>query len=124
MVLISRGEVIDPQKRTVTLWLEADNRDRQFMIGQNFSAQIYSSPGMEKLTVPASAIFEDNARKIVIVQTGGESFENREITKGPEYFGFTAVMSGLKSGERIVTQGGYLVKLASTSEEIGHPHTH
>jgi membrane fusion protein, heavy metal efflux system len=122
--LISRGEVIDPKKRTATLWLEVDNRNRKFMIGQTFNAQIYTSPQSEILTVPSTAVFEDNAQKVVYVHSSGESFEKREITTGAEYFGLIAIEKGLKSGERIVSRGGYLVKLASTSEEIGHAHTH
>ncbi len=122
--VISVGEVIDPQKRTAALWLEVDNQDRKFMIGQTFNAQIYTGPESEMLTIQNSAIFEDNAKKIVFIHSEGESFEKREVTIGAEHFGFTAILSGLESGERVVSAGGYMVKLASTSEEIGHAHTH
>ena len=122
--IISIGEVIDPQKRTVALWLEVNNRDREFMIGQTFNAQIYTSAESEMLTVPTTAVFEDNAQKTVYIHSSGESFEKREITTGAESFGLIAIENGLKPGERIVSRGGYLVKLASTSEEIGHAHTH
>jgi RND family efflux transporter MFP subunit len=122
--IISRGEIIDPKKRTVTLWLETVNRDRQFLIGQTFSAQIYTSPAQDMLTVPLSAVYDDNSQKIIFVQISGESFEKRELTTGPVYKNYIGVINGVKTGERVVSQGGYQVKLASTSEEIGHPHTH
>jgi hypothetical protein len=124
LTLISRGEFIDPKKRTVTLWLEADNRKRQFLIGQTFSAQIYTSPVQDMLTVPLSAVYDDNSQKIVFVHTSGESFEKRELVAGPIYHDYVAVLSGVTPAERVVSRGGYQVKLASTSEEIGHPHTH
>jgi cobalt-zinc-cadmium efflux system membrane fusion protein len=122
--LVSRGEIIDPKKRTVTLWLEADNRGRLFMIGQTFRAHIYTSPATELLTVPTSAVYDDNSMKIIFVHTSGESFEKRELITGPIYHDYVAVLSGVAHGERVVNRGGYQVKLASTSEKIGHPHTH
>lgn len=124
LTLISRGEMVDPTKRTITLWLEAGNRDRQFLIGQIFSAQIYTSPEQEMLAIPQAAVYEDNSQKIVFVHASGESFEKREVTTGPTYHNYVAILNGLSAGERVVTRGGYQVKLASTSEEIGHPHTH
>jgi RND family efflux transporter MFP subunit len=122
--LISRGEIIDPLKHTVTLWIEVNNTNRQLMIGQTFSARIYTSSAMEFLSVPTTAILDNNNLKTVYVHTSGETFEKREITAGPEYYGYTAVASGVQLGERIVTRGNYQVKLATNSEEIGHPHTH
>ena len=124
LTLVSRGEIIDPKKRTVTLWLEADNRDRQFLIGQTFNAQIYTSPAQDMMTVPLSAVYDDNSQKIIFIHTSGESFEKRELVTGPIYHDYVGVISGVTADERVVSRGGYQVKLASTSEEIGHPHTH
>ncbi len=122
--LISRGEMLDPQKRTLALWLEAKNHKRHFLIGQTFVAQIYTSPDQNMLTVPLSAVYDDNMQKVVFVHTSGESFEKREVETGLVHNDFISVVKGLKAGERVVSLGGYLVKLASTSEVIGHPHTH
>ncbi|MCK5330407.1 MAG: efflux RND transporter periplasmic adaptor subunit, partial [Candidatus Marinimicrobia bacterium] len=124
LTLISRGEIIDPIKRTITLWLEAVNSDRQFLIGQTFSVQIYTSPAQDMLTVPLSAVYDDNSQKIIFVQLSGESFEKRELVTGPIYHNYVGIKSGVTAGDRVVSRGGYQVKLASTSEEIGHPHTH
>jgi len=124
LMIVSRGEIIDPVKRTVTLWLEVNNRNRQFLIGQTFSAEIYTSPTEDMLTVPISAVYDDNSQKILFVHTSGESFEKRELVAGPIYHDYIGVASGVTAGERVVKRGGYQVKLASTSEEIGHPHTH
>ena len=33
-------------------------------------------------------------------------------------------MDPIAEGERVVTRGGYMVKLASTTAAIGHPHAH
>jgi multidrug efflux pump subunit AcrA (membrane-fusion protein) len=122
--LISRAEIIDPKNQTASLWIEVANTNRQLMIGQSFTAKLYSDRSTEYLTIPVSAVFESNNRKSVYVHTSGESFEEREVMAGPEYLDYVAIKSGIQSGERVVTRGGYQLKLASTTEEIGHPHTH
>ena len=71
-----------------------------------------------------SAVFDDNSQKVTFVHTSGESFEKRILETGTIYNNYLAVLKGLEEGERIVSSGGYQVKLASTSEEIGHAHTH
>jgi multidrug efflux pump subunit AcrA (membrane-fusion protein) len=76
------------------------------------------------LSIPESALYDDDAQQIVFVHVEGESFEKRTVETGSRYKGQVSVLSGLNEGERVVTQGGYLVKLASTSEEIGHGHAH
>jgi len=122
--LISRGETIDPQKRTLTVWLEATNYDRKFLIGQTFSVQIYTNQAQDMLTVPLSAVYDDNSQKVAFVHTSGESFEKRILETGPLYHNYISVLKGVSADERVVSLGGYQVKLASTSEEIGHAHTH
>lgn len=122
--LISRGEMIDPQKKTLTVLLEAKNYDRKFLIGQTFSAQIYTNPEKDMLTVPLSAVYDDNSKKVIFVHSSGESFEKRELETGPIHHDYISVLNGVSAGERVVSLGGYQVKLASTSEEIGHPHAH
>ncbi len=121
---ISRSQFIDPYKQTITIWLEVKNPNQQFIIGQSFSAQLYTGKDQEMLTVPLSAVYNDNTSKILFVHTAGETFEKRELRTGPTYHNHIGIMDGLRAGERVVSRGGYLVKLASSSEAIGHGHTH
>jgi multidrug efflux pump subunit AcrA (membrane-fusion protein) len=59
------------------------------------------------------------------VQTGGESFERRELELGTRTEGFAQIKSGLKPGERIVTKGAYRVHLGSLSSQLpAHGHAH
>ena len=54
----------------------------------------------------------------------GESFERRDVVTGPTFYQYATIIGGIDIGERVVTQGGYQVKLASASEAVGHGHTH
>jgi multidrug efflux pump subunit AcrA (membrane-fusion protein) len=71
-------------------------------------------------------VVDDGGQTIVFVQTGGESFERRPVTLGgPREGGFVQVAKGLDAGERIVTRGAHLVRLAALSPQTpGHGHVH
>ena len=93
-------------------------------IGQMVEARIYTGPEKEALCVPAASVYNDEGRKVVFVQTQGESFEKRQVRTGSVYRGYVEILSGVAAGEHVVTKGVYFVKLAGTSTDIGHGHTH
>ncbi|MCH8216973.1 MAG: efflux RND transporter periplasmic adaptor subunit, partial [Planctomycetes bacterium] len=98
--------------------------DNILKIGQMTQVELYTTRATRSLSIPENALYEDDAQQIVFVHAEGESFEKRAVETGSRYKGWISIQSGLKAGERVVTQGGYLVKLASTSKEIGHGHAH
>ncbi len=122
--LLSMGNMLDSDSRTIPILLEIANQDHLLKIGQTVQVDIYTSDVASSLCVPESAIFDDDAHHVVFTQEGGESFKRKVVETGSLYKGRVAILSGLKEGERVVTRGGYLVKLASTSAVIGHPHAH
>ncbi|MCB2211805.1 efflux RND transporter periplasmic adaptor subunit [bacterium] len=124
MTVISRGGTLNPRTRTVPVLMQVENADERLRIGERVPVELYSSDGTLYPSVPESAVFDDNGMAVVYVQPGGESFERRSVTAGPAYMGHVAILKGLQAGERVVTEGGYHVKLASTSAEIGHGHAH
>jgi len=124
MVVLARSETINAANRTIPFLLEVVNAGRVLKIGQSITVRLFMPGRGQYPAVPNSSIFEDRGRSVVFVQTGGESFEKRFIETGATDLNWVAVEKGLNEGDRVVTQGGYMVKLASTSEVIGHAHTH
>ena len=122
--LLSMGNVLDADSRTIPILLEITNPDNILKIGQMMQVELYTTRETRLLSIPEGALYDDEAQQIVFVHVGGESFEKRAVETGHRYKGWIAIQSGLSAGERVVTQGGYLVKLASSSEEIGHGHAH
>jgi hypothetical protein len=58
------------------------------------------------------------------VQREGETFERRAVTIGARS-GDVVQVDGVKSGERVVSKGAYLVRLASLSTTVpAHGHVH
>jgi len=122
--LLSTGSAVDPASRTVPVLLEITNPDRLLLINQYVDVELYFGGAEPVLCVSRSAVFDDDANDIVFVQTGGESFEKRVVTVGDHENGWVSIPDGLREGERVVTRGGYQVKLASSTVETGHGHSH
>ena len=124
--LVSVGAAIDPERRTLPVILEIRNQDERLKIGMLIEAQLFLATSTEGVAVPSRAIRKEDALDVVYVQVGGESFERRVVVLGPSDGEWTLVASGVRSGEHVVTEGAYQVRLASlNASEIadhGHPH--
>jgi len=80
---------------------------------------------LSALVIPLSSIVEEQGQYYAFVQKGGESFVKRQIEIANSDGILTEVISGLKVGERIVTQGAYQIKLAAMAGDLPlHGHTH
>ena len=124
MKVLTTGAALDPVTRTIPVLLEVTNTAGRLTIYESTPVELYSSVGDSSIAVPETAVYEDDGFDVVFVQTGGESFEKRIVDAGPRHAGWVSILDGLRLGDRIVTRGGYHVKLASTSAQIGHGHTH
>ena len=123
--LISTARIVDPATRTLKTTYFVDNRKRKLAIGQSMFLRLFTSESVEAPTIPRSAVVDDGGRNLVYVQTGGESFEGRPVTIGNRRSAEVQITAGLRPGERVVTQGAYLVRLASMSSSApAHGHAH
>ncbi len=109
-----------------TVRFRLDNPDRRFLAGTRATAYLLADDGSEEgVAIPVSAIHEEDGLPVVYVQTGGESFEKRTPRLGTSDCVFTRVLSGIEAGERVVTEGGAFIRLASlATTEMGHGHVH
>jgi RND family efflux transporter MFP subunit len=124
MRVLTTGGALDPVTRTIPVLLEITNTAGRLKINESTPVELYASDGESATAVPRTAVYEDDGLDVVFVQTGGESFAKRVVTVGPHQGGWVSILDGLQAGDRVVTEGGYHVKLASTSAEIGHGHAH
>jgi RND family efflux transporter MFP subunit len=123
--LVSVGQVLDPQSRTLPITFAFDNRTLGVPVGQAAFLYLLFDPTAPKPVVPATAIVDDAGRPIVFVQREGETFERRAVTLGSRAGDLVQVLEGVKTGERVVTRGAYLVRLASLSTSVpAHGHVH
>jgi cobalt-zinc-cadmium efflux system membrane fusion protein len=124
--LISVGRVVDPQTRSVPITFELANPPGSVAIGQGVTLRLVAAPKAAEVSVPRDAVVDDGGQTIVFVQTGGESFERRPVkVGGPREGGYVQIAGGLEAGERVVTRGAHLVRLAALSPQTpGHGHVH
>jgi RND family efflux transporter MFP subunit len=124
--LVSVGRVVDPQKRSVPITFELPKPPLAVAVGQGVTLRLMTTPAGSEVSIPADAVVDDGGQTIVFVQTGGESFERRPVNVGgPREGGFVQIVSGLEAGERIVSRGAHLVRLAALSPQTpGHGHVH
>lgn len=77
------------------------------------------------ITVPLTALTEEQGTKFVYVQVEPEAYVRREVKTGQSDGCRVEITDGLKAGEKVVAKGAYMVKLASASNAIpGHTHNH
>ena len=123
--LVSVGKVLDPQSRTLPITFAFENRTIGLPVGQAAFLHLLLEATQARPVVPATAIVDDAGRPIVFVQREGETFERRAVTLGPRSGDVVQITEGLKPGDRVVTKGAYLVRLASLSTSVpAHGHVH
>jgi RND family efflux transporter MFP subunit len=123
--LVSVGKVLDPVSRTLPITFLLNNASLGFPVGQNVRLYVLLAAASPKPVVPASAIVDDAGRPVVFVQREGETFERRAVTLGPRSGDIIQVLDGVKPGERVVTKGAYLIRLAALSTSVpAHGHVH
>ena len=123
--LVSVGKVLDAQARTLPITFAFDNSKLAFPVGQTVALHLLMDATAARPAVPAAALVDDAGRLIVFVQREGETFERRAVTVGPRSGDLVQIIEGVKPGERVVTKGAYLVRLASLSTTVpAHGHVH
>lgn len=122
--IVSAGKTTGSNQPFIPVHFNIDTRPG--MLPGSF-AEVYlqTSPIEGALVIPQSAIIEEQGNMYVFVQTGGESFQKREIKIGVNDGKNLQVLSGITEGERIVVKGGYQIKLAQASGALpAHGHEH
>ena len=123
--LVSVGRVVDPTSRTFPVIYEVDNRDRRIAINQAVHVRLLTETTAAAPVVAESAIVDDGGRPIIFVQAAGETFLRRPVTLGVREGGYVQVLEGAWPGERVVTKGAHLIRLAAMSSQVpAHGHVH
>jgi len=122
---VSTVRVVDPRTRTLSVIYEVSNASRLLAVGQAVSLRLFTSAIRPAPVVPETAVVDDGGRPVLFAQIGGESFARRPVTLGAREGGLVQVLEGIKAGERVVTRGAYLIRLAALSSQIpAHGHVH
>jgi len=99
----------NPQTRTIPVHVHVPNPAMRLRPGMYIRAKFVSPGERETLVVPRSAVLDTGTRKLVYIAKGDGIFEAREIQAGAPSEELYPVVSGLKAGEEVVTNGNFLI---------------
>jgi cobalt-zinc-cadmium efflux system membrane fusion protein len=103
------SDTVDAQSRTVSVWAELPNPQGRFRPGM-FGSIRHAEQAAPKPVVPAAAVIQVEGRNIVYIEEGPGRFRPREVEVGLRHGDLIPILSGLKSGERVVTDGVMLLR--------------
>jgi RND family efflux transporter MFP subunit len=100
---------INPQTRTASARIEVPNPSMRLRPGMFVQVKFAAPAGHDVLAIPRSAVLDTGMRKFVYVAKGNGEFEGRQVQLGPAGTDYYPVLTGLSEGERIVSQGSFLI---------------
>jgi cobalt-zinc-cadmium efflux system membrane fusion protein len=104
------GDVVDPTTRTVKLRCVVPNPGVKLKPEMFAKVELRDTSGRKVIQIPAKAVLIDGDKNRVLVASEGNAFRPRQVEVGPELDGAVRVLSGLKPGEKIVTDGALFLK--------------
>lgn len=120
--LVSYGKSAAAGTAFIPVTFEFDNIG-DIVPGAYVEVYLLSAERAGVISVPVSAITEEQGLTFVYVQTSSEHYRKQEVTLGQTDGVRVEIVSGLTAGDKVVTRGAYQVKLASMTTAIpGHSH--
>jgi HlyD family secretion protein len=100
---------VDPARRTVEVWCEIANPRLALRAGVFGSLEIRTAFAPKSIVVPKEAVqFEEGTTKGAVWVVGADKHvTRREVETGGIFEGRVRILSGIKAGEMVVTEGGY-----------------
>ena len=122
--MLSYGKASGENGYYVPVTFEFDNKG-DVIPGSFVEVFLLSSPMENVLSLPHSALTEEQGSFFVYLQLDEEGYKKQLVTLGADNGESVQILSGIKAGDRVVTQGAYQVKLASATNAIpAHSHEH
>lgn len=121
--LLSFGKAANETSFYIPVTFEFDNIG-DFIPGSYVEVYLLATPQNNVISIPVSALTEEQGIYFVYLQIGEEEFLKREIAIGESDGKNVRVLSGLSTGDKVVIKGAYQVKQASNSSVLPEGHSH
>jgi membrane fusion protein, heavy metal efflux system len=107
--------LVDPDTRTTLVRVVAKNAGQILKKDMYVGAVIHTRTQRNILTIPVSAILRDSQNEpIVYVEAAPGRFGQRIVSIGVQLGDRVEILSGLKEGEKVVSEGSIFLQFAST----------
>ena len=111
------GTRLDAKSRTLPVQCRVENPRGLLRAGLFAQVQIATDGRTKALSVPSSALVGEEGDRAVFVDEGGK-FERRKIRVGRKDGPFVEILEGLKAGERVATEGVFVLESESKKDEL------
>ncbi len=122
--LLSYGRASDANSFYIPVTFEFDNKGA-VIPGSFVEIYLLAAPLENVISVPVSALIEEQGIYSVYIQLDEEGYQKQEVTLGADNGAEVQILSGLHPGDKVVTKGAYQIKLSAASNAIpAHSHQH
>jgi RND family efflux transporter MFP subunit len=99
---------LDPNSTTVEIWVQAANPNQQLRPGMTVQLSMTAQTVHDALVIPASALLNANGNGAQVMVVDSESVaQSRDVKTGVRNGPDVQIVSGLKAGEQVVTEGAF-----------------
>ncbi len=112
-IVRSVSPVIDPETRSATARIEINGLRRALQLGMYAEVHVMVNKGAA-LVVPASAVINTGTRNLVYQEIEPGRYIPKPVVTGIASDELVEIKSGLRSGDRVVTAGNFLLDSQST----------
>jgi cobalt-zinc-cadmium efflux system membrane fusion protein len=104
------GREVDPATNAIPLVALIENADGRLRPGMFVRVAIPVTDVRQALTIPEASLLEHDKACFVFVPVGENQFQRVDIETGVRTNGLVEVLAGLKSGDKVVSEGGFILK--------------
>ena len=110
---------VDENTHTIKVRIEVQNTNNELKLGMFVNADIVIESDAKYIVLPQEAVHIVDGKKIVFIKTADEKFEVRKVKIRDEADSTVAVYEGIKEGEAVVIQDGFLLKSELLKSKMG-----
>ena len=110
--------VLDAKSRTKEVILNFDTSDSRVQAGMFARVKLWTEDYEGEFAVPSDSIIENGVEKYVFIIKSDNTAEKRIVTTGKSVDDFTQILTGLKEGETVVTEGMRVLSNGAQTKDI------
>lgn len=117
------GDIFKEDTRTITVHTEVTNTDYKLKPGMFADITIHLNHLDQVIALPKSAILDDKDLELVFVRRGDE-YVPLIVETGIREGDYVQILSGIKEGDVVVTNGNFQLKSKMYQEVLSQGHAH
>ncbi|MDR2810264.1 MAG: efflux RND transporter periplasmic adaptor subunit [Tannerellaceae bacterium] len=119
--LLSYAKSMDANAFYIPVTFEFDNKG-DILPGGYVEAFLFTSPIPNTFSIPLSSLIEEQGIYSVFIRKNENEYRKQAVTLGADNGSEVQILSGLKTGDEVVTEAAYHLKLASASNSLPEHH--